>query len=156
MDANEETCVMLGGTLFDVVMTGGEDVGPAMVAAVDAALPPGCGPVIADPSGPWLYWLVKPGTARVWAGHQYGLCLSAPMAVRLPPLTHFVPTAEGGCYWLHSPVGLRLTDPVALRSALNAYKPGPCPYEALAEVMFGRDALVKVAALPALEDEDDI
>ncbi|MFF8387410.1 hypothetical protein ACF053_27755 [Streptomyces kanasensis] len=73
----------------------------------------------------WLCWLVPPGTIRRWIDHPFGLCLSGPVGVAVPPQAR----REGpGRFWLRPPVR-RFTDPSLLRRVLWRYQPAPSPHD---------------------------
>ncbi|MDX2705634.1 hypothetical protein PV350_22640 [Streptomyces sp. PA03-6a] len=126
-----EVRMPLGGTLFDVVITGSGDA-DAMVAAMDEIQVGACGPIIADPDRGWLYWLVPPGTTARWEPHSFGVCVGAPHILTLPPLARDVPP---GPYWLRPRVSDRLVPPVPLRSLLERIRPLPTPHESIAALL---------------------
>ncbi|MGW6456297.1 hypothetical protein ACWF94_10285 [Streptomyces sp. NPDC055078] len=122
--------VPLGGGLFDVVITAAAS-GPEVAAAVDWMHPQGCGPVIATPGHPWLYWLVPPGTSGRWEPHPYAVCVGAPRTITLPPLGRRGPDGGGGSYWLRPWQRTVLVGPVMLRQALAIHRPVPSPHAAM-------------------------
>ncbi|MET9879759.1 hypothetical protein ABZZ36_34865 [Actinacidiphila glaucinigra] len=126
-----EVRMPLGGTLFDVVITGNGDAA-ALVAAMDEIQLGVSGPVIADPDRGWLYWLVSPGTTARREPHTYGVCVGAPHILTLPPLARDVPP---GPYWLRPCVSDRLVPPVPLRGILDRFRPVPIPHESIAALL---------------------
>ena len=75
-----------------------------------------CGPVIYDPAGHAVFFLVPAGTAKTWEladtmplGEACYLTTPAPEV-----------TAPPGPHWLHVPDGRSLVDPHQLREALAA------------------------------------
>ncbi|MGW4201826.1 hypothetical protein [Streptomyces sp. NPDC004726] len=139
--ARRSTVVPLGGGLFDAVISAAGDAGHAVAATIDATHPQGCGPVIADPDRPWLYWLVPPGTTGRWAHHPYALCVGAPAAITLPPLDRRAPDPRrGGAYWLRPCQSHYLVGPVVLRRALDRHRPSPAPHQAMETLLLGSAA----------------
>ncbi|MEU4095938.1 hypothetical protein [Streptomyces sp. NPDC026673] len=126
-----EARMPLGGSLFDVVITGAGDAA-AMVAAMDEIQLGSSGPVIADPDRGWLYWLVPPGTTARWEPHTYGVCVGAPHILTLPPLARDVPP---GPYWLRPCVSDRLVPPNPLRDLLERFRPMPTPHASFAAAL---------------------
>ncbi|MFE7624462.1 hypothetical protein [Streptomyces sp. NPDC057509] len=126
VEAQQETCLRLGGGLFEVVITGADRAGEAL-ERMDVQQG-GCGPVIQDPTG-WLYWLVPPGTRQRWAWHPHAVCLGEPHTLTLPPLDRNAPP---GPYWLRPPRGDRLVPADPLRQALMLVGPEPAPHRELA------------------------
>ncbi|MGW2353766.1 hypothetical protein [Actinacidiphila glaucinigra] len=126
-----EVRMPLGGSLFDVVITGNRDAA-ALVAAMDEIQLGVSGPVIADPDRGWLSWLVPPGTTARWEPHTYGVCVGAPHILTLPPLARDVPP---GPYWLRPCVSDRLVPPVPLRGLLDRFRPVPTPHESIAALL---------------------
>lgn len=79
------------------------------------------GPVIHDPRGHAVYFLVPLGTARTWRmpGTE---CLSTACYLAVPALSRV--TGARGPYWLQPPDGSgRLVDPETLASALTRRDP---------------------------------
>ncbi|KAF2775261.1 hypothetical protein STPH1_7448 [Streptomyces sp. OM5714] len=122
-----DTRVRLGRGLFDVVITSAGAQARSAVALMDKTQD-GCGPVIEDPDGGWLYWLVPPGSADRWAPHLHAACLGAPHTITLPSLNR---TAPPGPYWHRPPASDRLAPPSPLREALAQLEPEPTPHAAL-------------------------
>ncbi|WP_328584973.1 hypothetical protein [Streptomyces sp. NBC_00370] len=129
VDQRRDTCVRLGGNLFDVVITASGIQAHAAVARMDE-LQRGCGPVIEDPDSGWLYWLVPPGTSTLWAPHTHGVCVGGPHTITLPPLNRSAPP---GPYWLRPSASDRLVPPSRLREALAQLRPEPPPHTALTQ-----------------------
>lgn len=127
-----DTYVPLGmARTFDVVITAAVDAGHLVVDMLDQEQPDGCGPVLAD-GGPWLWWLVPPGTAETWQ-EEHSICVTAPFRVRVPPRHRrqpAVPSAEPHRYWLRPPSGTHLVGPQMLRRALSLHRPRPSPLTA--------------------------
>ncbi|WP_052411881.1 hypothetical protein [Streptomyces sp. NRRL S-118] len=124
------------GRYYDVVITAAGDVGERLLQLMDTVQPGGCGPVIAEDGRPWLYWLVPPGTIRIWYS-RYAACLSAPMKIPFPPVHHDRPP---GPYWLRPFRADVRVGPGLLHDALNAIQPQLTPYDALGELLgLGRD-----------------
>ncbi|MGW4030673.1 hypothetical protein ACWEFL_15360 [Streptomyces sp. NPDC004838] len=136
-DARRGAVMPLGGGLFDVVVSAAGAAGHAVADTIDATHPQGCGPVIADPDRPWLYFLVPPGTTRRWAHHPYGLCVGAPATITLPPLDRHGPGGGGGPYWLRPCQHHYLVGPAMLRRALHQHRPLPAPQQALKTLLGG-------------------
>ncbi|MFF0446669.1 hypothetical protein ACFYT4_09685 [Streptomyces sp. NPDC004609] len=134
-DARRAVVVPLGGGLFDVVVSAAGEAGHAVADAIDVRHPQGCGPVIADPERPWLYWLVPPGTTGRWAEHPYAVCVGAPATIALPPLDRRGPGA--GPYWLRPCRSGCLVGPVTLRQALEVHRPLPAPHQAVGHLLLG-------------------
>jgi hypothetical protein len=128
VEAGRDTRVGLGGSLFDVVVTGAGPQALAAIAAMDE-IQNGCGPVIEDPESGWLYWLVPPGSTGRWGPHDHGVCIGAPHTITLPSLSR---TAPPGPYWLRPSASDRLVPPKPLRSILAQFRPEPTPHAALA------------------------
>ncbi|MGI5255647.1 hypothetical protein [Actinacidiphila glaucinigra] len=126
-----EVRMPLGGTLFDVVITGNGDAS-ALVAAMDEIQLGASGPVIDDPDNGWLYWLVPPGTTARWDPHPFGVCVGAPHILTLPGLTRDVPP---GPYWLRPCASDRLVPPFPLRDLLDRFRPRPTPHESIAAAL---------------------
>lgn len=122
----------LGGTLFDVVITGGGSAGRAAVAAMDTIQLGTCGPVIEDPDAGWLYWLVPPGTIGTWEPHNHGVCLGSPHRLTMPTLNQSHPP---GPYWLRPCKSDRLVPPRPLRAVLGLAQPLPTPHEGLSALL---------------------
>ncbi|WP_406414736.1 hypothetical protein OG923_33945 (plasmid) [Streptomyces halstedii] len=131
LNARRGTRVRLGGSLFDVVITGSGLLAHTAVACLDERQY-GCGPVIEDPGPGWLYWLVPPGSAERWEPHEHAVCLGGPHTITLPPLHRTVPP---GPYWLRPLASDRLVPTTPLRQVLAQYRPRPArpaPHSALA------------------------
>ncbi|WP_338675859.1 hypothetical protein V1460_25030 [Streptomyces sp. SCSIO 30461] len=131
VSARRDTRVRLGGTLFDVVITGGGYQARAALAAMDE-IQGGCGPVIEDPDSGWLYWLVPPGTCGRWEPYEFGVCLGSPHTITLPSLDRKAPP---GPYWLRPPASDRLVPTQPLRDVLAYYRPQPTPHRDLAAML---------------------
>ncbi|MGW3633474.1 hypothetical protein ACWD7F_25520 [Streptomyces sp. NPDC005122] len=124
----------LGGRFFDIVVTASGPQAHAVVRLLDEVQrisgsrpdTPACGPVIEDPERGWLIWLVPPGTRDDWQPLRYGMCLSAPYVLALPPLDQ---TEPPGPYWLRPCRGDRLVPRWPLRDYLDQFRPGPTPHE---------------------------
>ncbi|MFJ1839917.1 hypothetical protein ACIOJ9_39430 [Streptomyces sp. NPDC088175] len=96
------------------------------------------GPVIIDPAGRTMYFLVPPGTSRAWTVPQT-TALGEATHVVLPPERKQSPP---GLYWL-MPLSRPLTSASALHQALTAVqgpRPDPRPREPrdLAQLTFGQ------------------
>lgn len=127
LDTGRGTRVPLGGDLFDVVITGGGVEGHAVAVVMDE-VQRGCGPVIDDPGGGWLYWLVPPGSAEAWELHDHAVCVGAPHTITLPDLSS---RATPGPYWLRPCASDRLVPTKPLRRAVARCRPLPAPHSAL-------------------------
>ncbi|MEV8544440.1 hypothetical protein [Streptomyces sp. NPDC051572] len=127
LDRRQDTRVRLGGNLFDVVVSGGGAEGRIVATVLDEAQGR-CGPVIHDPDRGWLYWLVPPGSSRLWAPHTHGVCIGAPHTITVPPLDQVQPP---GPHWLRPCAGNRLVPTPALRELLSHLRPEPSPHTAL-------------------------
>jgi hypothetical protein len=128
VEARQDTRVRLGGGLFDVVITS-SGVEARFAADLMDEVQAGCGPVIEDPEGGWLYWLVPPGSAGRWEPHAHAVCLGAPHTVTLPSLDGRQPP---GPYWFRPPASDRLVPVGPLREVLARLRPEPSPHAALA------------------------
>jgi hypothetical protein len=126
VEARRDTRVRLGGHLFDVVITASGVQARSAIALMDE-IQGGCGPVIEDPEGGWLYWLVPPGSSTRWTPHPHAVCLGAPHTITLPSLN--VPP---GPYWVRPSASDRLVPTGPLREALAQIRPEPTPHTALA------------------------
>lgn len=135
----QDSRMPLGGAMFDVVVTGGGYLGRAAVAHMDEVQLGTCGPVIEDPDGGWLYWLVPPGTASSWEHHSYGVCIGSPHTLTMPVLSRNAPP---GPYWLRPCASDRLIPPVPLRALLNRLCLQPAPHEGLRAQLGTREAFV--------------
>ncbi|MET8518249.1 hypothetical protein [Streptomyces sp. NPDC005077] len=131
VDARRDTRIRLGGSLFDVVITGGGAQAHAALAVMDE-IQNGCGPVIEDPESGWLYWLVPPGSCGMWEAHEYGVCIGAPHTITLPSLNR---TAPPGPYWLRPSASDRLVPSQPLRGVLAEFRPQPSPHIGLAAAL---------------------
>ncbi|MFF0450212.1 hypothetical protein ACFYT4_28135 [Streptomyces sp. NPDC004609] len=138
-DAGQEAVVPLGGRLFDVAVSAAGEAGHAVAATIDLWHPQGCGPVIAEPERPWLYWLLPPGTTARWAHHPYAVCVGAPATIRVPPLDRQAPDA-GRSYWLRPCQSRYLVGPAMLRRALHEHRPLPAPHRAMKMLLLGEAA----------------
>lgn len=78
-----------------------------------------CGPVVDDPSRPFRYWLVPPGTAARWDG-DFGRCVDRGRVV-MPPLSRSAPP---GPFWVRPWDRNRLVGPSQLRRALATASAG--------------------------------
>jgi hypothetical protein len=128
VEARRDTRVPLGGRLFDVVITTSGVQARSAIALMDE-IQGGCGPVIEDPEGGWLYWLVPPGSCARWTPHTHAVCLGAPHTITLPSLRRTVPP---GPYWVRPSASDRLVPTGPLREALAQFRPEPTPHTALA------------------------
>ncbi|MFB7403362.1 hypothetical protein ACFCZR_24615 [Streptomyces rubiginosohelvolus] len=136
---NETSRMPLGGTMFDVVVTAGGYLGRVAVVHMDEIQLGTCGPVIEDPDGEWLYWLVPPGTASSWDHHPYGVCVGSPHTLSMPVLGQSGPP---GPYWLRPCASDRLVPPGPLRALLYRMRLEPAPHEGLQAHLGRREALV--------------
>lgn len=127
LDTGRGTRVPLGGDLFDVVITGGGVEGHAVAVLMDE-VQRGCGPVIDDPGGGWLYWLVPPGSAEAWKPHDHAVCVGASHTITLPALSS---RTSPGPYWLRPCASDRLVPTKPLRRAVDRCRPVPAPHSAL-------------------------
>jgi hypothetical protein len=120
---SEGGTIRLGAGTFNLVVTAACVDALFAVQVTNRIQPGGCGPVISAED--WLCWLVPPGTIRHWMVHPFGLCLSGPVEVAVPPQAR----REGpGRFWLRPP-GHRFTDPSLLRRVLWRYQPAPSPHD---------------------------
>ncbi|MFE0130173.1 hypothetical protein ACFWY6_01025 [Streptomyces sp. NPDC059037] len=137
-DEGKSLEVPIGGNLFDVAVIAAGSAGEAVVAELDVRQGPhGCGPVMRDPDGPWLYLLVPPGTSRRWQ-HELAPCLGSGRIV-LPPLHRHAPP---GRYWVRSRRETHLVGPQMLGQALDRHRPSPVaePGRGLAASLAGDNA----------------
>jgi hypothetical protein len=118
------------GRHYDVVITAAGDTGTRLLSIMDQH-PGGCGPVIAEDGRPWMYWVVPPGTREHW-DNGYGVCLSAPWRIPIPPTFH---EEAQGPYWLRRYRTNRRVGPGYLADALNEVRPELNPHEALAALL---------------------
>lgn len=132
VDANQNTRVRLGGTLFDVVVTSSGPQARATVAYMDE-VQGGCGPLIEDTRDGLFNWLVPPGTAGRWTPHTHTVCLGAPHKITLPSLTSTAPPSTAGPYWLRPSTSSRLVPAVPLWKVLAQLRPEPTPHATFAD-----------------------
>lgn len=112
------------GRHFDVVITTSVESGAALLDAMDAVQPGGCGPVIGERGRPWLYWVVPPRTSTWW-DNTFGACVSIPWKILFPPLDHQAPP---GPYWVRPYSYYRLVGPHLLADTLDRVQPELTPY----------------------------
>ncbi|MFE6782113.1 hypothetical protein ACFVFF_07615 [Streptomyces sp. NPDC057680] len=129
IDHGLHTRERLGGSRFDVVITGADDKARAVVAAMDE-IQGGCAGVLVNPGPGWFYWLVPPGSADRWAPHPHAVCLGASHTIKLPPLNHQAPP---GPYWYRPLASDRRVPAGPLWDLLAKFQPGSPPHRALAD-----------------------
>ncbi|MGW4955430.1 hypothetical protein [Streptomyces parvulus] len=123
VEARRDAHVRLGGGLFDIVITSSDARARFVVDLMDE-IQGGCGPVIEDPGNSWLYWLVPPGSADLWAPHAHSVCVGAPHTITLPSLDR---TEPPGPFWHRPMASDRLVPMRPLHQALRQIRPEPTP-----------------------------